>query len=249
MLRIGIIGCGHIAEILAETMNAMPETVRIEAAASRSISKAEEFAARFGIGKAYGSYELLFEDNDVDLVYIATPHAFHKSEMLEALSHGKHILCEKAFCINAAEAEEVFALAAEKHLYVAEAIWTRYMPARKRIDEIIASGRIGKITTMTANLGYDILWKERIQDPELGGGALLDVGVYPLNFVLMAAGNDPLSSLSGLAVKSERNVDIRNIISMTFASVKRVRRISCSDIRSRSQTAKIVPSAAWSASG
>ncbi len=218
MLRIGILGCGTIAATLAETMLAMPETIHIEAAASRSLEKAKEFASRFGIGKAYGSYEELYSDENVDLIYVATPHAFHKEQMIDALNHGKNILAEKAFCINAGEAEEVFALAAEKKLYVAEAIWTRYMPSRKIIDDIIASGRIGRVTSMTANLGYKIIHKARIADPALGGGALLDIGVYPLNFVLMGAGNDTIESVSGLAVKSESGIDLRNTINLTFSS-------------------------------
>ena len=119
MLRIGIIGCGGIAHKLAAVMNAMPETVKLEAAASRSLDK------------AHGSYEELYNDKDVDLVYVATPHSHHKEEMIDILNHGKHILAEKAFCINEREAEEVFALAKEKNLYVAEAMWTRYMPSRK----------------------------------------------------------------------------------------------------------------------
>ena len=218
MLRIGIIGCGNIAATLAGTMLKMPGRVSIEAVASRDKEKAEEFASRFGVSKAYGSYEELYEDKDVELVYVATPHAFHHDQMMEALRHGKNILAEKAFCINEKEAEEVFALASEKHLYVAEAIWTRYMPSRKMINDIISSGRIGRITSITANLGYKILQKPRISDPALGGGALLDVGVYPLNFVLMATEGDPISSISGLAVKSEGGVDRRNMISFTFES-------------------------------
>ena len=218
MLRIGIIGCGNIAGTLASTMLKMSDRITIEAVASRDKTKAEEFASRFGVKKAYGSYEELYQDNDVQLVYVATPHAFHASQMLDAIKYGKNILAEKAFCINAKEAEEVFKAAAAKKVFVGEAIWTRYMPSRKMINDIIASGRIGKVTTVTANLGYKIIHKPRIADPALGGGALMDVGVYPLNFVLMAREGDPIKSMSGLAVKSDEGVDLRNIISFTFES-------------------------------
>ena len=218
MLRIGIIGCGNIASTLANTMLQMADRIRIEAVASRDKAKSEEFASRFNVSKAYGSYTELYEDKDVDLVYVATPHAFHASQMIEALEHGKNILAEKAFCINAAEAEKVFALAKEKKLYVAEAIWTRYMPSRKMINDIISSGRIGRVTTITANLGYKIIHKPRISDPALGGGALMDIGVYPLNFALMAAEGDTIKSISGLAVKSEKGVDLRNTINIVFES-------------------------------
>ena len=218
MLRIGIIGCGGIAHKLAAVMNAMPETVKLEAAASRSLDKAQAFCEEFGIKKAYGSYEELYNDKDVDLVYVATPHSHHKEEMIDILNNGKHILAEKAFCINEREAEEVFALAKEKNLYVAEAMWTRYMPSRKIINDIIKEGTIGRVTSVTADLSYSILHKDRIANPELGGGALMDIGVYPINFVLMALEGDEIASMSGLAVKSEKNIDIREIIALTFAS-------------------------------
>ncbi len=218
MLKIGILGCGNIAGTLASTMIKMSDRIKIEAVASRDKAKAEEFASRFDVAKAYGSYEELYSDSEVELIYVATPHAFHHNQMMEALKAGKHILCEKAFCINEKEAEEVFTLAARNHLYVAEAIWTRYMPSRKIIADIIESGRIGRVTSITANLGYKIIHKSRIADPKLGGGALMDVGVYPLNFVLMAVGNDTIKSLSGLAVKSEEGVDLRNTINISFES-------------------------------
>lgn len=218
MLKIGIIGCGNIAGTLAATMLKMSDRIVIEAVASRDKEKSNEFASRFGVKKAYGSYQELYRDPDVDLVYVATPHAFHASQMLEAISYGKNILTEKAFCINAKEAEEVFKVAERKKVFVAEAIWTRYMPSRKIINDIIKSGRIGKATTITANLGYKIIHKSRIADPALGGGALMDVGVYPLNFVLMATEGDSINSISSQAVKSDSNVDLRNTISLTFES-------------------------------
>ena len=218
MLRIGILGCGNIASTLAATMLQMTDRIRIEAVASRDKAKAEEFASRFGVEKAYGSYDELYEDESVDLVYVATPHAFHHDQMMAALEHGKNILAEKAFCINAAEAEDVFRLAREKHLYAAEAIWTRYMPSRKLINDIIASGRIGRVVSITANLGYKIIQKPRLADPALGGGALLDVGVYPLNFVLMATEGDTIKSMAGLAVRSDSGVDLRSTIDLTFES-------------------------------
>ena len=217
MLRIGILGCGNIAGTLAGTMVRMPDILRIEACASRDKSKAEEFASRFDIPKAYGSYEELYEDPDVDLVYIATPHSHHKMQMLDALSHGKNVLSEKAFTVNEREAMEVFALAREKKLFAGEAIWTRYMPSRRMIDGIISSGRIGKVCSISANLGYKLFHKERIRDPHLAGGALLDIGIYPLNFALMAAAGDSVRSLTGLA-SEEGGVDARASFSLIFSS-------------------------------
>ena len=209
MIRIGIVGCGNIAHTLAGVMTRLPEHMRIEAVAARDGHRARSFADEFGVAKAYGSYEELYSDDDVDLVYVATPHSHHMQCMLDALSHGRHVLCEKAFCVNARQAEAVFALARERHLFVAEAIWTRYMPSRRMISDIIESGRIGRVTTITANLGYSIIHKPRIADPALGGGALLDIGVYPLNFVLMAREGMGVRNMMGSCVKSSGGVDVR----------------------------------------
>ena len=217
MIRIGIAGCGNIASTLASVMVKLPQTMKLEAVASRDRARAEEFASRFGVEKAYGSYDELYADDEVDLVYVATPHSHHHDVMIAALEHGKHVLCEKAFCVNAKEAEEVFALAKEKNCFVAEAIWTRYMPSRKMINDIIASGRIGKVTTVSANLGYKIMHKPRISDPRLAGGALLDIGIYPLNFAFMVKEGVGVESMSGTCVKSETGVDVRNMIQISFA--------------------------------
>ena len=132
--------------------------------------RAENAAAEFGYEKAYGSYEELVADPDVELVYIATPHSRHFEDMKLCIAAGKPVLCEKAFTLNAAQAKEIKVLAAEAGVFVAEAIWTRYQPSRKLINDIIASGIIGKVTTLTANLSYAMSQKERIYKPELAGG-------------------------------------------------------------------------------
>lgn len=217
MTGIGIAGCGNIAHTLAPVMCHYPDRMKVVAAAARDAGRAADFAAEFGIPRSYGSYTEMFEDPDVDLVYVATPHSHHKDIMIDALEHGKHVLCEKAFCVNAKEAGEVFALAKSRSLFVAEAIWTRYMPSRKMINDIISSGKIGRVTSISANLGYKILQKPRIADPELAGGALLDVGVYPLNFVLMARESIGIDTVTGICVKTDRGVDARNMIQINFA--------------------------------
>ena len=216
MLRIGIVGCGNIASSLAPVMQALSPVMRVEAVAARDKERAEAFAAQHGVTKAYVSYQELYEDVDVDMVYVATPHSHHKAVMLDAISHGKHVLCEKAFTVNAAEAQEVFDLAKEKGVYVAEAIWTRYMPSRQKIVDVIASGRIGEVVRISANLGYKILHKPRIAEPSLAGGALLDVGIYPFNFALMAMEGVGISSINGDAVKTDKGVDKRNTITIDF---------------------------------
>ena len=176
-MNIGFIGAGQIANTMAYTMQRM-EDVNLYAVAARDLDRAEAFAARYGFEKAYGSYGEMLLDPNVELVYIATPHSHHAEHMKLCIAHGKHVLCEKAFTLNAAQAREVAALAKEKGVYVAEAIWTRYMPSRAMINEVLASGVIGNITAMTANLCYPVSSRERCIQPELAGGALLDVGIY-----------------------------------------------------------------------
>ena len=188
-MKIGILGAGHIAEKTAPTMAALPE-ITCYAVASRSLEKAQKFADALGFQKAYGSYEEMLSDPEVDLVYIATPHSHHFEHMNLCLDHGKAVLCEKAFALNADQARAIWQKASEKGVFVAEAIWTRYMPSRQIINDILASGIIGKPNTLTGNLSYSMAAKERIHNPALGGGTLLDIGVYGINFALMHFGND-----------------------------------------------------------
>ncbi len=188
-MKLGILGAGNIASSVAPTLAALPE-IECYAAASRSLERAQNFARKFGFEKAYGSYEEMLCDPQVELVYVATPHSHHYAHMRLCLEHGKHVICEKAFTMNAAQAREIYALAKEKGLYAAEAIWTRYMPSRKIIQQVLDSGIIGTPKVLTANLSYIIDQVSRIIDPNLAGGALLDVGVYGLNFALMHFGSD-----------------------------------------------------------
>ena len=188
-MKIGIIGAGHIADVVTPTLVAM-EAMECYAVSSRSLEKAEVFAEKYGFEKAYGSYEEMLRDPNVELVYIATPHSHHYEHMMLCIAYGKPILCEKAFTLNAQQAKKIQEAAAQKGVYVAEAIWTRYMPSRKVINDVLASGVIGKPNTLTANLSYIISHKERIHNPALAGGALLDIGVYGVNFALMHFGTD-----------------------------------------------------------
>lgn len=188
-MKLAILGPGRIAHTVAPALVALPE-IECYAVASTNLERAKAFAEEFGFQKAYGSYEEMLRDPQVELVYITTPHSHHYEQMMLCLEHGKHVICEKAFTVNAHQAKKVFALAKEKGLYVAEAIWTRYMPSRKIIQAILDSGVIGKLNVVTGNLSYKIDYKERLVDPALAGGALLDVGIYGLNFALMHFGND-----------------------------------------------------------
>lgn len=216
--NIGIIGAGHIAEKMAFTLNRM-EDAAAYAVASRSLEKAENFASVHGVEKAYGSYEELLDDPQVDLVYVATPHSLHLRHVKMCLEKGKPVLCEKAFMLNRAEAEEAIRLSEERNVFLAEAIWTRYMPFRKTVRDVIDSGRIGRPMMLTAHLGYPVAHKERIIDPSLGGGALLDLGVYVVNFALMMFG-DGISGISSTCVKANTGVDLQESITFTWPDGK-----------------------------
>ena len=154
-MNIGFIGAGRIANTLASTMARM-EDVNLYAVAARDLGRAEAFAQKYGFDRAYGSYEEMLCDPQVELVYIATPHSHHAEHMKLCIAHGKNVLCEKAFTLNADQAREVAALAKEKGVYVAEAIWTRYMPSRQLINDVLASGVIGRVTALSANLCYPV---------------------------------------------------------------------------------------------
>ena len=215
MLKVGILGAGGIACAMAKTISQMPSACCF-AVASRDLEKARKFAEKWGIKKAYGSYEEMLSDPGVDLVYVATPHSHHYPHVRLCLEHGKHVLCEKAFTVNAAQARELFRIAKDKRLLLTEAMWTRYLPMRGTINEVLRSGIVGKPWLLTANLGYMISDVERLKEPSLAGGALLDVGVYPLNFAAMVFGNDPLS-IQGSAVLSDKGVDRQDSITLRYA--------------------------------
>lgn len=217
-MKIGIMGIGRIAEVLAETMKRTPG-VECFGAASRKLEKAQDFCRRHGFTKAYGSYEEMVSDPEIELVYIATPHSHHYENMKLCIGHGKPVLCEKSFTTNARQAREIMELAKKNKVYVAEAIWTRYMPSRSLINEAVSSGIIGDTKMMTATLWYDIDDKERIMDPSLSGGALLDVGVYAINFALMHFGKD-ISKIDSSVSMAGTGVDGMETMTVHFKDGK-----------------------------
>lgn len=213
-MKIGILGAGRIAVTLAETMNKMPE-VECYGVASRDLEKAKSFAKEHGFQHAFGSYEGMLADENVELVYIATPHSHHYGHMKMCLEAGKHVLCEKSFTVNEKQAAEIFRIAEEKNLLVTEAIWTRYMPSRKIINDLLDQKVIGDVRKMTANLNYPLLDKERIVKPELAGGALLDVGIYPLNFAYMHFG-DQVKKITSAVEMTDAGVDGENAMILQY---------------------------------
>ena len=215
IMRVGIIGAGWIAEKAAITLAGLT-TCECYAIASRSQEKADAFAAQWNIAKAYGSYTALIDDKDVDLVYVATPHSHHYDVTMQALLAGKPCLVEKAFMANLKQAEEIVRVAHERKVFLAEAIWTRYQPAVGIVRNLMSSGRIGTPRLVTATLGYSMGDKPRIMRPDLCGGALLDLGVYALNFVRMFFDAD-IVSMESQCVKSNTGMDITNAISLVLS--------------------------------
>ena len=217
-IRVGIIGAGWIAHKMAQALAPLKEA-EVLAIASRSQEKAQEFADEYGIAKAYGSYEELVSDADVDLVYIATPHSHHYQHTRLALEHNKPCLVEKAFTANAAEAKELLDMARERKLFITEAIWTRYMPLSHKVTELMKSGIIGEPRVLTATLCYMMENKERIVRPDLCGGALLDLGVYVLNFARMYFGTDIARTVTNCHL-GPTGMDMMESISLSYADGK-----------------------------
>ena len=213
---IGILGAGRIASIMANTIWKMEEAT-VYAVASRSVNKAQEFASNFAGCKAYGSYEEMVKDPKVDLVYIATPHSHHFEHASLCIQHHKPVLCEKAFTVNAKQAKELLLMARDNNVFITEAMWTRFMPSRQQINKLIEEGVIGTPYMISANLGYLIAHKERIANLELAGGALLDIGIYPINFASMVFGNQ-IEKITSCATLSEKGVDEQGSITIQFAT-------------------------------
>lgn len=217
-LRVGVLSTGNIAATMAETLRCM-EDVELYAVASRCQEKADAFAEKYGFEKAFGTYEEMAADEKVDLVYVATPISEHCSHVKMLLENGRNVLCEKAFAVNAREAEEMTALSKEKGLLLAEAMWVRYMPMARTLQEVLASGAIGTPYTLTANLGYLLESVPRMMKPELAGGALLDVGVYTLTFASIAFGDD-ISSIDTSVIMTDTGVDAQSSITISYPDGK-----------------------------
>jgi predicted dehydrogenase len=214
-LRWGILGTGWIAH--QQTTDLLGNGFVVSAVGSRSQATADAFAAEFGIPTAHGSYEALVADPDVDAIYVSTPHPSHAAGATLALNAGKHVLLEKPFTLNAGEAHAVVELAASKNLVVLEAMWSRFLPHMLRIREIIAAGTLGEVRTVLAdhnqNLPKDP--KHRINNPELGGGALLDLGIYPVSFAYDVFGAP--STVMATASMTTTGVDRQTAIVLGFA--------------------------------
>lgn len=213
MMKMAVVGAGAIAVKMSNTIAGL-DNVEAYAISDLSLERAQAFAKEHNFTKAYGSTEEMLADENIDLVYIAVPNTLHYACVKQALEAGKNVLCEKPFCINTKQTKEVLALAEEKNLLLTEAIWTRYMPSRKMIDDIIKSGKIGEVTSLTANIGYELSEVPRIWDTKFAGGALLDCGIYLLHFARMIFGEREAKVTSDAVMKS--GVDMCSSITMNF---------------------------------
>lgn len=204
--RWGILGLGSIARSFATGLQSLPDA-QLVAVGSRTQEKADKFGAEFNAPNRHASYEALASDPDVDAVYIATPHSAHAEDALLCLDAGKAVLCEKPFTINAAQAERVVGRARETQIFCMEAMWSRFLPLMGRLRETLAQGAIGEARMLHADFGFraGVNPESRLFNPALGGGGLLDVGVYPISLASMLFGVP--DGATGLAHIGETGVD------------------------------------------
>jgi predicted dehydrogenase len=207
-VRWGILATGGIAAAFTADLVDLPDA-EVVAVASRSEASAKAFAERFGIERAYGDWGALAQDADIDVVYVATPHAAHRAAAGLCLSAGRNVLCEKAFTLNAREAEELVGLAKEHGRFLMEAMWMYCNPLVRRLKALVDDGAIGEVRTVQADFGLAGPFppSHRLRDPAQGGGALLDLGVYPVSFAHLLLGEP--SDVTAKAVLSEEGVDLQ----------------------------------------
>ncbi len=188
-LRWGILGTGSIAEAFATDLK-LTDSGIVAAVGSRSQESADRFAERLGIDRAYPSYEALVADPEIDVVYVATPHPMHRDNAILALEAGKPVLVEKPFTMNSAEARDIVRVARERQLFAMEAMWTRFLPHIAVVRDWLARGALGEVVSVSADHGQWFAEDPafRLFAPELGGGALLDLGIYPVSFASMVLG-------------------------------------------------------------
>jgi predicted dehydrogenase len=204
--RWGIIGSGGIAAKFVTDLGLLPDT-EVVAVGSRSQASADAFGDRFDIARRHPSYQTLVEDPDVDVVYVSTPHPGHFPAAMRAIEAGKPVLCEKPFTLDATEAAELIAAARQRGVFLMEAMWTRFLPHVVRIRELLAEGSLGDIRTVLADHGafFPHDPQHRLFNPELGGGALLDLGVYPVSFASMVFG--PPAKVTAVSAPASTGVD------------------------------------------
>ncbi|MFT7692526.1 MAG: dihydrodiol dehydrogenase / D-xylose 1-dehydrogenase (NADP), partial [Candidatus Latescibacterota bacterium] len=205
--RWGILGSGSIAKQFARGLADTPNAV-LQSVGSRAQKSADAFADQFDIPTRHASYEALANDPEIDAIYVSTPHPFHKDNSILCLEAGKAVICEKPFAINAAEAEAVVQVARDQGVFLMEAMWSRYFPAMVKVKEWLDEGAIGDVRIVSADFGFrtGINPEGRLFNPALGGGALLDVGIYVTSFASFVLGPNP-TRIQSLANIGETGVD------------------------------------------
>lgn len=202
-IKWGIIGLGNIANKFAQTITAM-ESVELSAVAARSKNKSEEFGKIYGVAaeKCYGNYDEIVKDSNVDVIYISVPHTFHKELSILCLSNGKAVLCEKPVTISEDEIREVIEVAKREKLFFMEAMKTRFLPINQLVKQYINEGKIGDVRLLQADFGFNLPFdpNNRLYNKDLGGGALLDVGIYNISYSTFIFGNNPTSIKSNMYV-------------------------------------------------
>jgi predicted dehydrogenase len=220
-IQWGIMGCGGIAGMFATSLRAL-KAGDLLAGASRTPGRAAEFAEKHGFERIYTDYESLAADPDINAVYIATTHNFHHENIQLCLANGKHVLCEKPFTVNAAQTKELTDLAREKNLFMMEAVWTRFLPAIRKLQELLAEGIIGEIRTVKADFSIEGEFpaEHRLKNKNLAGGALLDLGIYPITFASIVFGKQP-SRIQSSAVIGDTGVDDRSFYLFDYENGRR----------------------------
>lgn len=231
-MNVSIVGAGHIAEAMAKTINMM-DGVELYAIASRSIEKAEKFAEKYNIPNAYGSYEELANDSNAGLIYVATPHTFHYEISKMFVEHKLPVLCEKPFTVNAKEAEDLFKTAKDNGVFITEALWTRFMPVVDKVREFMS--QIGPVKFMESQFCVHNIENERMHNPMLAGGALLDLGIYTITAAFMIFGTDFCDVWSD-AVLTDEGVDAENQIILTYPDKKHAFLMSAMNVKTDSHT-------------
>lgn len=252
-LRWGVVSTGGIAAKVTSDI-ALLEDAILHGVSSRNADSATDFAGRFGFATSHSDsdgvpgYQHLFDDPLVDVVYVATPHAQHHEVARAALNSGKHVLCEKAFTINAAEAEELIDLAREKNLFLMEAVWSRFLPSINRAWDIIDSGELGRIQWLQADLGFAAPAdpSSRLWDPQAGGGALLDLTVYPLTWAIGSLGFP--SSVAASGSLNDDGVDTQNALTLGYEGGAHAQ-LTSSLVASGPGTATVTGSKGWLRTG
>jgi predicted dehydrogenase len=214
-IRWGILGCGRIARKFAEDL-ALVGDAELTAVGSRDQKGADDFCRIHPARFSHGSYEALVQDPEVDVIYVASPHALHHEHTLLCLQNGKHVLCEKAFAINQAQAREMIGLAREKGLFLMEALWTKFMPHYRKVREMVAAGQLGKVRSVLVNFGFspDPPVPQRLLDPALGGGTMLDIGIYNV-FMAMAILGRP-DEIDAWMTPADTGIDLQCAVTFRY---------------------------------